>query len=270
MLHPPFHIIQPKIEPVPILISVPHSSVFFPENIIDQYRIEVLEHKDDTDFFVDRLYDFAPSLGITMIVATINRWVIDLNRNQENNHLYNDGRIITSLVPETDFNGQPLYKADHGYPASQEIQQRIKHYYFPYHQKVAAILTNFKSTYGKALLWDAHSIKRNVPKIQKEPFTDFIIGTNDGQSIHPALTNSVVKSLSTENYSVSINDPFKGGHITRSFGNPQQNIHAIQLEMSKDCYLSDDERQYHNEKAGKIQILLKSTFQKLIPKLDTV
>ena len=44
-----------------------------------------------------------------MIHAKYSRLVIDLNRNPESKPLYTDGRIITELVPKTDFLGDDIY-----------------------------------------------------------------------------------------------------------------------------------------------------------------
>ena len=85
---------------------------------------------DDTDWFLDELYDFAPSLGITTIVPYYSRWVIDLNREPNNKSLYSDGRIITSLCPTTNFLGQDIYKSDFMLN-QQEIEIRLTHYFNP-------------------------------------------------------------------------------------------------------------------------------------------
>lgn len=266
----PFHIIPPTIKPVPLLISVPHSSVYIPEHLKEQFRPEALEDLDDTDFYVDQLYDFAPSLGITMIVADVNRWVIDLNRDPTDKQLYDDGRLITSLVPSTDFKGQALYREAPGYPTQNEIERRINSYFKPYHNQIATTLNDFKSQFGKALLWDAHSIRRFVPTIHPIQFPDFIIGTNEGRTIDQGLFNIVKKQLEASKRSASINHPFKGGHITRFFGAPTDNIHAIQLEMSKDCYMDDDEVHYNLERAEIIRTILIKTFTQLISKLEVL
>jgi N-formylglutamate deformylase len=36
-----------------------------------------------------------------------------------------------------------------------------------------------------------------------------------------------------------LNGRFKGGHITRFYGQPAQGIHAIQLEMTQSCYMQE-------------------------------
>ena len=106
---PAYKIIRPHEYLLPILLSVPHSGTLFPENLDKDFDQMHLQYPDDTDWFVDQLYDFAPELGITMIVAQYSRYVVDLNRDPTGRPLYEDGRAITQLVPTHTFFGQPLY-----------------------------------------------------------------------------------------------------------------------------------------------------------------
>ncbi|GLU43290.1 N-formylglutamate deformylase [Muricauda sp. NBRC 101325] len=222
----------------------------------------MIEKPDDTDWFIDKLYNFAPDLGITMIMANYSRWVIDLNRDPDSKPLYDDGRVITGLCPTTNFNGDPLYRNET--PDEAEVESRIKNYYRPYHDKIAELLEETKQQFGKALLFDAHSIRKVVPGIQKDPFPDLILGDNEGKTASQALINITLGVLNKSGKTVEHNHPFKGGHITRSFGNPSENIHALQLEMAKTNYMDDTETEYHGERAEETRKNLKQLFQELI------
>lgn len=257
-----FTITEPKVAKVPIIISSPHSGTYFPEMIADKFRPEMIEKPDDTDWFIDKLYDFAPDLGITMITANYSRWVIDLNRDPDSKPLYDDGRVITGLTPTTNFNGEALYQGEA--PDSGDIDFRIENYYRPYHDKIMELLDQTKQQFGKALLFDAHSIRKVVPGIQKEPFPDLILGDNDGATASEALIDSALNVLKTSGKTVEHNHPFKGGYITRSFGKPSENIHALQLEMAKTNYMDDSETKYHYERAEVTRENLKEIFKELI------
>lgn len=257
-----YDIKRPTGGKVPIIISSPHSGTHFPKDIADKFHSEMIARPDDTDWFIDKLYDFAPKLGITMITANYNRWVIDLNRSPKGKPLYNDGRVITSLVPTTNFNGAPLYMSNT--PDAHDIEFRIKNYYNPYHAEIASLLQETVDTFGKVLLFDAHSIRKQVNGIRKEAFPDLILGDNDGTSASKLLIDVALKSLKTSNKEVSHNHPFKGGYITRSFSNPQNNIHALQLEMTKTNYMDDTETIYNEDRANNTRENLKYMFQQLI------
>lgn len=260
----PFNIYSPTAPAVPIVVSVPHCGISFPDDIRDEYKSSLIQAPDDTDWFVDKLYDFAPSMGITMITAVYSRWVIDLNRDPDSKPLYSDGRIITALCPITNFLGEPLYKDERREVTAEEVKRRYTLYYKPYHNKVQELLNDLKAKFGKVLLWDCHSIRQIVPTIQKEKFPDLILGDADGKSASTELIQSTFNTLSSDKYSLSHNHPFKGGTITRSFGKPSENQHAVQLEMPKIHYMDDAEINYYEERAQYMRQLLQKNFRQLI------
>jgi N-formylglutamate deformylase len=260
-------VIQHASDRVPIIVSVPHCGTFFPAEVKDQFEPKLVGAPDDTDWFVHKLYEFAPSMGITLIHATVSRWVIDLNRDPENIPLYTDGRIITALCPTTNFLGHSLYKDERKSVLANEVESRLSKYYTPYHNALSGLLDDAKAKFGKVLLWDCHSIRHIVNTIQRHRFPDLNLGDNDGKSANTVLINAACETLSASRYSFSHNHPFKGGYITRHFGDPQNHVHALQLEMNKVNYMDDEELIYHPSRAAKMQELLKTTFDRLITQL---
>ncbi len=263
----PFFIIEPTVNKVPVILSVPHSGVEFPVELRAQYRAEMIAQPDDTDWFVHELYNFAASLGITVIHAKYSRWVIDLNRDPDSKPLYNDGRIITELVPKTDFLGNPIYADEKFIPNDEEIERRLEKYYWTYYEKVESLLQERLDEFGKVLLWDAHSIRHFVPTIREEHFPDLILGDNDEKSADAGIIEIALENLKAGKYGVNHNSPFKGGHITRYFGKPENNIHALQLEMTKNLYMNDDELKFDESRANEMRGVLRPVFEKLIENL---
>jgi N-formylglutamate deformylase len=262
-----FSLTHPTQKRIPIVVSVPHCGTQFPEDIRDQFNQERIKDPSDTDWFVDKLYDFVPALGITLMTASFSRWVIDLNRDPENKPLYSDGRIITALCPTQTFLGEPLYSDRRMEVDEQEVKRRHQQYYVPYHQQLQVLLDNLKAEFGKVLLWDCHSVKQYVPTIYKEKFPDLILGDADGSSASSDLINIASQQLGASSYSLTHNHPFKGGYITRYFGKPLRNQHALQLEMSKVNYMDDSENLYHPLKADKMRTHLTKTFSALAKSL---
>jgi N-formylglutamate deformylase len=262
-----YNTIQSSTNEVPVLISVPHCGTFFPPELKDQYKPELIQAPDDTDWFVDRLYDFAPALGITMITANYSRWVIDLNRDPQSKPLYSDGRVITGLCTATNFLGEPIYKDERKEISSIEIENRVSQYYETYHQQIEKELARLQQKFGKVLLWDCHSIRQFVPSIHSEKFPDLILGDADGTSASSPLIAIAAESLQNSGYSFSHNHPFKGGYITRHYGKPEVNCHALQLEMSKINYMDDDEINFNLARAKEMQSTLRKVFRNLIGEL---
>ncbi|SMF46996.1 N-formylglutamate amidohydrolase [Pseudobacteriovorax antillogorgiicola] len=260
-----FHLKKPKDHSsIPIVISAPHVGLDFPDELKDYFPHEIINQPDDTDWYVDRLYEFAPQLGITVISAKYSRYVIDLNRSPEGKSLYNDGRTETSLVPVKDFSGTSLYSHSNNEPDNDEIQRRLNLYYQPYHQELASILGEKKERFGKVLLYEAHSIRRHVPLIRTRPFPDLILGDNQGSSCDRLISQCFKDSLETSPYHLSYNDPFQGGFLTRNWGKPDQNFHSIQMEISQDLYLDESNYLWQDPKANKLSETLQKAFENLI------
>ena len=261
-----FQIIKPDVLRFPVVFSIPHAGTYFPNEIKEQIKPNKLP-PDDTDWFVDTLYDFATPLGITMIKADYSRWVIDLNRNPDNTPLYNDGRVITALCTTTDFLGEPIYNDERKEVSREDVSQRLKLYFNPYHQQLQQLLDEVKQQFGSVLLWDCHSIRRNVPSIFSNSFSDLILGSVDCTSASKDIIDTFLSSLSNGTYSLSHNHPFKGGYITRHYGKPNEKQQALQLEMTKPLYMDDSEQYYDEQRANNIKELLINTISILGKKL---
>lgn len=262
----PFEIIAPKVDQVPIIVSVPHAGTEIPTTLLDQYDPEMIRAIDDTDWFVDQLYDFVSDLGIKMIKAKYSRWVIDLNRTADSTPLYNDGRVITALCPTTNFNDKPIYLGDG--PDQEEINRRISSYYYPYYDQIRLELTKLQRQFRHVLFFDAHSIRQFVPGIRAEKFPDLILGDADENAADTTLIRAATEVLGATDYSFSHNHPFKGGNLTRTFGQPKKNIHALQLEMAKTVYMDDSETSYDQPRAEKIKKDLLKMFEELMATLN--
>jgi N-formylglutamate deformylase len=252
---------------VPVLVSIPHCGTAFPDELKNEYDHLLIKSPDDTDWYVDNLYDFAPSMGMSVISANYSRWVIDLNRDPHDQPLYSDGRIITSLCPVTTFLGEPLYADRRSQVDASEIERRLHLYYWDYHNRIEQELERLKQKFGIVLLWDCHSIRQYVPTVHKEKFPDLILGDADGRSSSPAFSDDALHTLRSGKYSVSHNYPFKGGYITRRFGRPSLGQHALQLEMTKINYMQDYETTFCQEKSEVMKTTLKNNFNVLIERL---
>lgn len=246
----------------PIIVSCPHTGVLIPPNFAALMNREVLDRLPDTDWYVDRLYDFAPSMGISVLSATISRYFVDLNRAPDSKPLYNDGRVETGLFPKDTFHGAPLFK-EHVKPEILAPLQKkaMSDVYFNYHQKLQHLIDSKRKSFSTILLWEAHSINRNVPRIQADPFADMMIGDGENTTCDPRITDLVLTILSRYFKTVA-NKPFKGGYITRHYAKPQKGIMTLQLEMSQDLYLTSTSNGFPilSDQASALKEALKEAF----------
>lgn len=219
----------------PLLISFPHSGTYVPPTLAARLQPEALD-LPDTDWFVPQLYDFFRDLGASVIRATHTRYVVDLNRPPDGAPLY-PGQRETTVCPTETFDGAPLYP-DGANPSPSEIASRLTSYWQPYHEKLSALTLELKQRHGHCILWDAHSILSRVPGLFEGRLPDLNVGTAGGRSCASALVDGIVATLSAQKqFSFVVNGRFKGGYITRHYGNPGAGIDAVQLEIAQCAYL---------------------------------
>ena len=218
----------------PLLVSMPHTGTYLPAAIGERMTPEALRLAD-TDWHLERLYDFLDELGASRLVATHSRYVVDLNRPSDNADLY-PGQDTTPLVPLDTFRKEPLYRRGDA-PQAAEIAERVETYWKPYHAKLAHTLEELRATHGYALLWDAHSILSRVPRFFAGTLADLNLGTADGRACGAGIGEALLQKV--PGYRAVLNGRFKGGYITRNYGKPSRGVHAVQLELSEATYMEE-------------------------------
>jgi N-formylglutamate amidohydrolase len=238
---------------MPLLLSVPHDGRDIPEEIRERMT-PVGQDIADTDWHVSRLYDFAHRLGASVIVARYSRYVVDLNRAANDDPLY-PGKVATGLTPDKSFAGEDIYEA--GETVSDDEQQlRVQRYWSPYHRQIEKVLRQMRAAHGYALLWDAHSIGSQVPLLFDGQLPELNFGTFDEHSCLPHIANPVVRLAEFSPFGSVLNGRFKGGYITRHYGEPESHVHAVQLEIAQRSYMDETSREYDDAKAATLRELL--------------
>ena len=221
----------------PLLISIPHAGTHLPRDIAEQMT-DAGRAVPDTDWYVDKLYAFARGLGAAIIHAGVSRYVVDLNRPVDGQALY-PGQFESGLCPVETFDGEPVYQAGR-VPDTNEIRRRVDRYWQPYHERLRRELGLLRQRHGHAVLWEAHSIRSCVPRLFDGVLPDLNLGTHDGRSCAPELASALHGCAQQQrDYSVVLNGRFRGGYITRAYGDPGRGIHAIQLEIAQRTYMCE-------------------------------
>jgi formiminoglutamase len=221
----------------PLIVSVPHAGTEIPPEIEARLASPQRARKD-ADWWVDRLYAFAETLGATMVRTAVSRTVIDVNRDPSGASLY-PGQATTALCPETTFDGEPLYR-DGEAPDAAEIAARREAFFDPYHAALKGEIERLRARHGAVVLYDAHSIRSDIPRLFEGSLPNFNIGTNDGKSCAAELAAAVEAACGTsDSFTRIVNGRFKGGWITRHYGRPETGVHAIQMELAWRSYLDE-------------------------------
>ena len=221
----------------PLLISMPHAGTYVPPTLAARFTEEARQ-VPDTDWHMERLYAFAKDMGASILAATHSRYVVDLNRPPDGASLY-PGQSVTGLCPVDTFDDTPIYTRG-DVPDDSEIAARRDAVWAPYHAQLRAELDRIRAQHGVAVLWDAHSIRSVLPRFFEGKLPDLNLGTADGASCSPALAQELLAiARSAPGYTGVLNGRFKGGHITRHYGQPERDIHAVQLEMTQCSYMQE-------------------------------
>jgi N-formylglutamate deformylase len=235
----------------PLVISFPHVGIDIPS------EIPVARILDDTDWDLPTLYDFAADLGATTLVPRYSRLVVDLNRPPDDRPLYVGA--TTGLVPTECFDGRPLYTNK---PHASEIARRRDTYWRPYHQALRAELDRLVARHGRVLLWEAHSIDNNIPRLFDGILPDLNLGTFEGRSCSPEIRGAVsMVAVRNDQFTHIVDGRFKGGYITRQYGQPQNGVHAIQMELAKQTHLGDGTNRVDETRAAKLRPVLREMIE---------
>ena len=251
----------------PLLVSIPHTGTTIPSAIEADLVSPWLARKD-TDWWIERLYDLAPGMGATVVRAKYARTVIDVNRPPSGASLY-PGQATTGLCPTETFDGEPLYKPGRE-PDAEEIARRKRLYFDPYHSAILGEIARLAHAHSTLVLYDCHSIRSIIPRLFEGELPVMNIGTNSGASCDSAFAHVIQAVCDASEFSWVVNQRFKGGWITRHYGQPALGVHAIQMELACRSYLVEplarpNEKnwppKYDEAHAAEMQKVLKSVLK---------
>lgn len=224
--------------PAPLLLSIPHTGTDIPDDVAGGLASPWLARKD-TDWHIEKLYDFAADLGATTLRTRISRTVIDVNRDPSGASLY-PGQATTGLCPTETFDGEALYWPGCE-PDDAEVARRRARYFAPYHAALAAEIERLRREHPRIVLFDCHSIRSRIPRLFDGELPHFNLGTNNGASCDPALQRAIESICADSPFSWVANARFKGGWITRHYGRPGAGVHAVQMELACRGYMDEPE-----------------------------
>ena len=264
-----FEILAPSHWNAPAVFNSPHSGSVIPLPLLQRSTLSALALRQSEDCFVDELFIGCQQHGMPMLRALASRAYLDLNREpyeldarmfQESLPGYmNPGspRVAAGFgtVPRLVIEGQEIYR---GKLAINDALERIDSYYRPYHRTLNALLNEAHAATGQVLLIDCHSMPASAVHSLRQPIptrVDMVIGDRHGVSCGRELSNEIQDFFETQGLHVVRNKPYAGGFITESYGAPQQNRHAIQIELNRQLYM-DERRQERHSGFAAIQKIL--------------
>jgi N-formylglutamate deformylase len=234
VVEPPYKVLPAAGTELPLIVSIPHTGTWLPAAVEAALK-PAMRVQPMTDWHLHLLYDFLPRLGVTVLHATVSRFVVDLNRTPANAPLY-PGRFETTLVPTETFDGEPIWRTP---PDPAEIEQRRRSYHAPYHAQLLELIEDRLRRFERCVLIDCHSVISRANRLHGRLERDVYLGNRDGLTCDAALIDLVERAFHATGHSVSRNDPYKGGYITDHYGRMEA-VQALQIEMCQRLYMDED------------------------------
>ncbi len=249
----------------PVILGLPHGGTYVHDALMARLN-DRGRRLSDTDWHIAQLYQGLLA-DVTTVEATFHRYVIDANRDPAGASLY-PGANTTTLCPTTDFDGLDIWSEGQE-PTLDEIAARRAQYHAPYHAALAAEVERVKARHGVAIVFDCHSIRSTIPFLFPGLLPVFSIGTNDGQTCAPQVSQAVsVPCFASKAFDAVLNGRFKGGWTTRHYGRPGTGVHAIQMELAQRAYLAAEAAPWTY--APRIAAPLRAVLGQILQSLDTL
>lgn len=252
-----------------VVVEIPHAGLAIPDDVRAQLCVGPADVLRDADLFVDRLWDDAPEEGASLLVAQVSRYVVDLNRAEDD--------VERELVPDhpaprpTQSRGVIWRTTTEGLPALVDrlsyaaLEARLARYHRPYHAALAAEVDRKVMSFGRALLVAAHSMP-SATRPGSPRRADVVPGSRGGTTTHRRVLEVIDEHFRDAGLSVRHDDPYRGGYTTQRYGRPRDGVHAVQIELNRALYV--DERTSRPDE-GKMA-LLASVMRGLLRKLVAV
>ncbi len=232
---------------LPVLVEVPHASVIVPEEVTHELAAPKDALFRDADIHVEKLYANAPKLGAALLCARVSRYVVDLNRAQ------NDVDAATvsdhptpalaqprGVVWRATTDGRPVLTRPLSYAA---LNRRLQTFYVPYHRALRETLESLRSRFGYAILLAGHSMPSRGRSLHVDvgaPRADVVPGTQGRTTCDARIIELVDAHFRAAGLSVRHDDPYKGGFATQHYGRPRDHFHAIQIELNRALYVNEE------------------------------
>lgn len=250
----------------PFFISIPHSGERVPAEATWLENLPEAVLMCDVDRFVDRLYQPAvDELNLACVKTQWHRYAIDLNRLPSDVDVESvsgspnaAGKFTTGLHWVKTTRGTRLMPGPISMPRHDQLVQK---YFEPFHADVRETYEFFRERgAGKIYHLDAHSMPSKGTSAHNDPGetrADIVISDQKGVSCEPWFKDLVLSAYAQTGLKVSYNWPYYGGRVTQTYGRPQEQQHAIQVEISRALYMNEETKQIEPERAGRLAEKLK-------------
>jgi N-formylglutamate deformylase len=240
----PFEVIEPKAGESPLVVEVPHAGLWIDPEALAFTIAPARSIARDADLYVDRLFEDAPAEGASLLVARTSRFVVDLNRSEDDY----DSEAVEGGAPRASARGLIWRLTTDGDPIllgrlpRAELERRLEQIYRPYHRALEALLARKLARFGFAILLCAHSMPsqgRGASTDHGAFRADLVPGTRGRTSAVGVVIDRVDAHGRARKWTIRHDDPYRGGFSTGHYGRPAHSVHAVQIEIARRRYMDE-------------------------------
>jgi N-formylglutamate deformylase len=247
--HSGFVIYAPERQAVPLVLSSPHSGRSYADEFMSVARLDKATLRRSEDSYVDEIFAASPALGAPLIAATFPRAFCDVNREawELDPAMFEDTlppwvnttspRVGAGLgtIARVVANGEAIYGIRLRFS---EAQRRVRGYWQPYHDALSGLVESTRAQFGVCLLLDCHSMPTGAATSRRPP-PDIVLGDAHGTACDAKVVRAAEQFFTQRGYLTRRNDPYAGGYVTRHYGRPRGNVHALQIEIARGLYMDE-------------------------------
>lgn len=244
---PPYALHLPEVLTSGAIFASPHSGRDYPADFLRRSVLDLLRLRSSEDAFVDRLLDGVPAQGATLLLARFPRAYVDLNRGADEldpaliegvMRPGGNARVVAGLgvIPRVVSGGRAIYS---GKLTRGEAEARLAQVWQPYHACLQTLLRERRARFGRALLFDLHSMPSEALDGQVPRGTDVVLGDRYGSSASAELVSMTEEIFRAAGLQVSRNVPFAGAYIAQRYGRPAEGCHVLQIEINRALYMDE-------------------------------
>ncbi|WP_417668223.1 N-formylglutamate amidohydrolase [Roseibium sp.] len=235
----------------PLLLCLPHVGSDIPPTV--NARLSATGRlQADISWRLEHVFDVARELDATIVRSTVSRYVIDVDRDASDDQVAEEASELPLrelLCPQATLDLKNIYKPEEE-PGPVEIEQRRMLFYDPFHRALNGELARLRATHDNVILFDCQSVRSRIRGFVEGELPTLNVGTAEGQSCAPDARNTFVGSFTgLSGYTVAVDGVFKGGHITRQYGNPERGVHAMTLVIAQRTYLRHESPPFEPDKS---------------------
>lgn len=212
---------------LPLLLSVPHAGLRVPTELADRCLLTPAEIARDGDKGAAEIYLPLKTRVMGFVTTSIARAVLDMNRPEDDRS--KDGVVKTHTCWDEEVWAAPL--------SASEIEGLFEEHHRPYHGALTAAAAAPEILLGV----DAHTMAAVAPPVAPDPGAErpaACLSNADGTC--PLEWLELMAAVLREHLGqVKINDPFRGGYITRHHA---AEMPWLQLELSRTTATSAEEK----------------------------